>query len=57
MCETSNYQNKSDAKRALRFKFDDFEQFVRYWQILFEVNSNGLYIAPEEKEGDVFFLL
>ena len=57
MCETTNWQNKSDAKRALPFKFDNFEQFVIYWQILFEVNSNWLYITPEEKEGDLFFVL
>ena len=36
---------------------NNFEHFVIYWQVLFEVKSNGLYITPEEKEGDFFFVL
>ena len=33
---------------------NNFEQFVIYLQVFFEVNSNGLYITPEDKEDTSF---
>ena len=34
---------------------NNFEQFVIYLQVFFEVNSNGLYITPEDKEDTSLF--
>ena len=36
---------------------NNFEQFVIYLQVFFEVNSNGLYITPEDKEDTSFFFV
>ena len=46
---------KVTQKEHYDLNSNNFEQFVIYLQVFFEVNSNGLYITPEDKDTSFLF--
>ena len=50
----SNEKRNLTQKELYDLNSNNFEQFVIYLQVFFEVNSKGLYITPEDKEDTSF---